>query len=327
VTAASTCLFFGLFMVISIGFWDSNHIINYIDIAISLISGLVCWYWFVKGLWANFSSLDLLNYTMLAGYMTFRFWIQTVKPRHQSSRREAIKSGITTLERLDLVWVTRSASLVSEILPDINKIWENMVQAWGVDNAREVLNIRIFVTDMDDMAIQVLKTQMAESSLYKSGNIRFERPDLGQIIEDHSLNMIYQLNNSHTLLAFCGAPTLAREVHVMKINNDISTAITGNKYHQMEYVAESYGGYKRATAPATKEVFATKKLQELDENDATSEEGTSFQEEGSSEFVPWRKTTHVGGNNGLSDEDDFKYLLGINFSEHDGIEVNPEFHI
>jgi hypothetical protein len=89
---------------------------------------------------------------------------------------------------------------------------------------------------------------MKDTALFKIGNYAFHRPDLARIIEDHSLSMISEFEASQTLLAFCGSPRLAREVHVIKISNDISTSLTGNKYHQMEYVAESYGGYKRKTS-------------------------------------------------------------------------------
>jgi hypothetical protein len=35
-------------------------------------------------------------------------------------------------------------------------------------------------------------------------------------------------------------------LHQHKISNDMLTAITGNKRHQMEYVSESYGGVKKS---------------------------------------------------------------------------------
>ena len=54
--------------------------------------------------------------------------------------------------------------------------------------------------------------------------------------------MIENHSSSYSLLAFCGSPQLAREIQYHKISNDMVTAITGHKKHQMELVSESYGG-------------------------------------------------------------------------------------
>jgi hypothetical protein len=74
--------------------------------------------------------------------------------------------------------------------------------------------------------------------------IHFERPDFSDIIENHTLDMITTRRNSYSVLAFCGSPILAGELHHLKINNDMVAAVTGNKRHQMEFMSESYGGGK-----------------------------------------------------------------------------------
>ncbi|KAL3939665.1 MAG: hypothetical protein SGBAC_005642, partial [Bacillariaceae sp.] len=47
---------------------------------------------------------------------------------------------------------------------------------------------------------------------------------------------------AYSLLAFCGCPKLSADIHHAKRSNDMITAITGHKKHQMEFVSESYGG-------------------------------------------------------------------------------------
>jgi hypothetical protein len=49
-------------------------------------------------------------------------------------------------------------------------------------------------------------------------------------------------------------------LHQCKISNDMLTAITGNKRHQMEFVSESYGGIKKSKP---------KKQQKHEGNDCT----------------------------------------------------------
>ena len=92
------------------------------------------WYWFghyeQNGI---LSPSDITTYSLLMGYLTARVWSMTVKPRHRSWRTAdggCSSTGLTTLERLEMVWVVRSASLVSEILPEINTIWDELVSVW-----------------------------------------------------------------------------------------------------------------------------------------------------------------------------------------------------
>ena len=73
--------------------------------------------------------------------------------------------------------------------------------------------------------------------------MRFGRPNIQKLIEDHTMDRINDERGvpTTTLLAFCGSPSLSLEIQQAKIKNDISTVITGNGHHQMEFVSESYG--------------------------------------------------------------------------------------
>jgi hypothetical protein len=87
---------------------------------------------------------------------------------------------------------------------------------------------------------------MESTAVYQSAAIHFGRPDLEKIIENHTLDLIATRRSSCSVLAFCGSPELSLSLHQHKISNDMLTAITGNKRHQMEYVSESYGGVKKS---------------------------------------------------------------------------------
>eukprot|EP00543_Licmophora_paradoxa_P014987 CAMPEP_0202471054 /NCGR_PEP_ID=MMETSP1360-20130828/83405_1 /ASSEMBLY_ACC=CAM_ASM_000848 /TAXON_ID=515479 /ORGANISM="Licmophora paradoxa, Strain CCMP2313" /LENGTH=687 /DNA_ID=CAMNT_0049096985 /DNA_START=495 /DNA_END=2558 /DNA_ORIENTATION=- len=235
--------FFTLFGVISIGFWDGNHFATFLDVVFFIIGIFALWYWFEHDSFGNMEGFALINYCILTGYMTFRLWSQAVRTRHHAFREQIVSHGISNMERLTFVWVTRSAQLVSKIMPDINDVYASLVSHWG-ESAREVLRLELYVTDKDEAAVEQLKFEMAQTDLYRNGSYFFERPDVSKIIENHSLNMVATRQNSYTVLAFCGSPRLSQQINEMKIANDISVVITGNKYHQMEYVSESYGGYK-----------------------------------------------------------------------------------
>lgn len=252
---AATVLFQALFAVIALFVWDADHFLAYTDAAAIVLAPFADWYWLIQyqrngGL----APPDITTYCLLISYMTIRTWYMTIKPLTSKSWRNtdmAVGGGATSrLERLDVVWVTRSSSLVSKILPDVNAIWEELVESWGHEQATSVCRFCVYVTDQDERAIRLLKRELAETTLYKNGMVRFGRPDIGKIIEDHSIEMICTRRSSYSLLAYVGSPELAREIHECKLFNDMKVAITGNKKHQMEFVSESYGGVKAKQSAA-----------------------------------------------------------------------------
>lgn len=168
-----------------------------------------------------------------------------MKSHHRSWRKSVDTDGIGALDKLELVWVSRSASLVSELMPDINCIWEALAEQWGKENAAKVCKISVYVTDNDEKACDLLRRELCASQLFRDGAIQFGRPDFARLIEDHALKMICTRKASSSLLAFCGSQEVAEEIHHHKISNDMTMAITGHKAHQMEFVSESYGGSKK----------------------------------------------------------------------------------
>lgn len=242
-----TLIFQVLFAFVAFFIWDGTQFFALVDAVICIITPFADWYWLRQ--YSKFEQLhpcDVTLYCILTGYMTARLWSMVVRPRHRSWRSNVVRDdGFGgTLDRLELVWVTRSASLVSKIMPEIHVLWDTLVREWGHENARKVCRISIHITDKDNEACELLKQECSQLDLYRSGAIRFGRPDFCEIIENHTLEMVTTRAKSYSLLAFCGSAKLAQEIHHDKISNDMVAGITGNKQHQMEYVSESYGGIK-----------------------------------------------------------------------------------
>ena len=233
------------FAAITFFIGDSSEFLTYIDMVMTLIAPFADWYWLL--LCENNGTLnpgDLTLYCLLTGYMVFRLWSMAVIPRHRSWRTRVENEGIRTMERFDMVWVARSASLVSEILPDINEIWKSLVDTWGEKNAASVCRISIYVTDKDPDARSLLEKEICNTLLYKSGSVHFDRPDFSAMIQDHTIELITTRRHSQSLLAYVGSPQLAQDIHRCKISNDMVTAITGHKKQEMEFVSISHGGVK-----------------------------------------------------------------------------------
>ena len=78
----------------------------------------------------------------------------------------------------------------------------------------------------------------------------------------------------------------------------------------------SWAATQTALSDSTKALAALGSTFEEDDTSACSLEESSA-------FVPWRKTTYVGKDeHHLNDEDEFRYLLGISYS-NERIEILP----
>lgn len=149
--------------------------------------------------------------------------------------------------------MTRSAPLASEILPDISNIWDHLCEEWGEKAAKCVLQITVHVTDPNIVLRRLLENDLKDTSLFKNGIVKFGRPNFQEIIDDNITDRLIEANSfigkycSNTLLAFCGSPALANEVHRSKILTDMTTVISGNDYHCIDFVSESYGVRKETT--------------------------------------------------------------------------------
>jgi hypothetical protein len=243
----STVLFQACFGFATFFVWDGGQLLALIDTVFCVVAPFADWFWF-KQYETNLelTANNVARYCLLIGYMTVRFWSMTVKPRHRSWKKAILNDGVSTLERLELVWMCRSTALASELFPIINETWVDLVQCWGKEKARAACRLDIYITDKDEAANEQFRNEVKHTALYRSGAIHFCRPDLENIIENHTLDLIATRRSSCSVLAFCGSPELSLSLHQCKISNDMLTAITGNKRHQMEFVSESYGGIKKS---------------------------------------------------------------------------------
>jgi hypothetical protein len=146
------------------------------------------------------------------------------------------------------------------------------MEKWGKEYTAAVCRVTIYVTDKDTEAMYLLKKEWNDSVFNGIGALLMDRPNFKDIIEEHTLNCITTSRNSHSLLAFCGSPALSRLIHQSKISNDAIANMTGNKYHQMEFVTESYGGCK---TPPHQTKKLTGLIDEVTEETSTGEENDS----------------------------------------------------
>ena len=261
-------IFQSMFAVAAIFFWRGRNFFTYIDICMVAISVFSDWYWnIIYDQDGTLPGTQITTITLLLGYMMLRFWSKTVGVG-EGQETKLDRTGLSAIERLDVVWVTRSANLVSRVIPDIERRYTSLVKAWGEEYAKEVCRVTVYITDKDPEAVKVLKQEIQHMTLYRNGHVNFCRPDFGNLIEGHTLDMIDSRSYSTSLLAFCGSPQLSGVIRQNKIANEMVTATTGFKHHTMDFISESYGGVK---APA--------QIEDVEEKGADVESGKNAKEE------------------------------------------------
>jgi len=249
---------FGLLIIF---LWKANGYFSYLDLVFTVIS-------FVSDA-INFRKYnrnevllqgDLLLTVAIVGYIAVRLWCKTTQPSRWRPSSVGRKGGqdsliVNTIDKLDLVWISRSATLIAQILPDINSSWDTLANRWGDEYTLEVLQISVYVTDRDEKAVELLKQDISNMTIYKKGWVHFGRPKLEELIENHTIEMIDKRQYSSTLLAFCGSPVLSHKIQEIKTSNELTTTLTGHgELHHMNFISESYGSPKSSKAKDKLEV-------------------------------------------------------------------------
>ena len=257
----SSLIFQSFFLVLTITIQDRVSMWIYLDFAILILTGLADWNFFARSSWGRFGSVDLFIFIILTGYMVLRFWTTMLRLKYNPVKSaHKRRNGFEVMDKVHLVWTTRSPTLVSQMFPDLEKIWNTLVEKFGEDFARLICDISIYCTSNDDNAIDDLEYELEETSLYKMGALKFERPNFPTILDQHTTERMLNkmsLAASRTLVAFCGSPALGSFVKEVKIRNDLGMFIAGVDNHVTDLVIESYGGTKR------KEVKKNKKEEDL----------------------------------------------------------------
>ena len=240
-----TVAFQACFAIAALFVWDRNSLVAFLDVGTCLLAGGAdIYYYFIYEEHGMLRPVEVVTFYLLVGYMVARLWTKAVSQRH-NSWQYAPGDENRSMESLKIVWVSRSAPLIAEILPEIEEVWQDILKTWKQEDAMKVINFSVYCTDKDESSQISLVKAIGDTQFFKQGFVRFGRPDFGMLLENHTVELTEHNRSSNSLLAFCGSPSLAQQLHSMKIKNDMVAAIAGYKQHQMEFVSESYGGTSR----------------------------------------------------------------------------------
>ncbi len=247
ILSISTLVFQSSFVVLATTIQDRSSMWIYLDFIFIVLSGLADWNFFASSLWGNFGSVDIFIFTIMTGYMVLRYWTTMLQLKYNPIKSaHKRRNGFELMDKVHIIWTTRSPTLISQMYPDLEKTWNTLVNKFGQDFACQVCEISIFCTSSDGDMCNELEDELETTALYKLGALKFERPKFAKILEKHTTQRMLEesLPASKTLVAFCGSPQLGSFIKEVKIMNDLSMFVAGVDQHSMDLVIESYGGTK-----------------------------------------------------------------------------------
>ena len=247
ILSITTLVFQASFVILTLTIQESSSMWFYIDLIIIVLSGVADWNFYASSKWGLFGSVDIFISMIMTGYMVLRYWTTMLRLKYNPVKSaHKRRNGFEMMDKVHLVWTTRSPTLVSQMYPDLEGVWNTLVGKFGESFARQVCEISIYCTSNDDDMCDDLVYELENTNLYKLGALKFERPNFPRILENHTTKRMleFDLPASRSLIAFCGSPKLASFIKEAKIMNDLAMFIAGVDEHTMDLVIESYGGTK-----------------------------------------------------------------------------------
>jgi uncharacterized membrane protein len=202
------------------------------------------------------TQFGLVVYAVFAAYAVLRTWSAAVD---EGSANEEEGASSRDLDKLTLVWSTRSAALVERLAPSIEAQVAHLADSWqqwqasedGDDAAsiRDVLDIRIHCTDTDQAARARLLQSLENTTLASLSALQLGRPSYTGILKQHERRMcLLDLINgdsvrTNTLVGYCGHPHVGRlvlrAVEGSRVTN--ATTLPDQSHNHIYFEQENYG--------------------------------------------------------------------------------------
>ena len=90
---------------------------------------------------------------------------------------------------LSFIWSVRLVKVARQLLPEINEVYESLVEEWGEDCVKKVLDIRIYITEKDRSEAASFRAQIRDFALFKSKKVVFIRAKFDKVIEEHAVGL------------------------------------------------------------------------------------------------------------------------------------------
>jgi predicted ferric reductase len=181
-------------------------------------------------------------------YMIYRTWSAAVMGLEPPS------DPTTSLDHFKFVWVSRSAALVTKLWPELERSFEQLQGAWGVDKAARVVSVEVYCTERDEAEKKKLEAATYDSALGRSGALKMRRPAFDDMLRAHVGRQGFAevvdgfKCATQTIVAYCGSPQLGSHILKAVTRTGLLNKLTRQGHHEVAFEQEQYG----APAPAPK---------------------------------------------------------------------------
>jgi hypothetical protein len=220
----ATLVFHACFAVFALCVWevDGRELPACYDVVATYVALLMDWFILLQHFRSgSLHRCLLIPFCILTGYMSMRTWLMATMHRTKSEVGDTFTNSQQP-ESFEVIWMTDSASLVSDVLADLEVVWKRLI-----DTGNETLacNISVYLTDKDGEARAILESEISASLLGRKKSIHFCRPKFSAILECHITKMIATRQQSQTLINCRGIQSLIQEVSRCKIWNDLASGL------------------------------------------------------------------------------------------------------
>ena len=131
----------GIFACLSLFVWDSISLATFIDVVINISNPVLGWHLISQyEVNKSLSRANIAAKTCMLIYVTLRLWWRAIS----TTKIDAALAGdkaVPILDRLEVIWVTKSSKLVSSLLPDLTQEFNRLAGKWG-EHADEGKNMK-----------------------------------------------------------------------------------------------------------------------------------------------------------------------------------------
>ncbi|GFH55403.1 hypothetical protein CTEN210_11879 [Chaetoceros tenuissimus] len=249
--------FQAIFLFSSVLTRERNLYLMVLDVFFLCLSIVADWFWISKSSFGSFRDADLVYYTLLIVYMVARLWNKTLRDVNYVPGQNALThTSNIVYEKFNFVWSCRSAELIAVAFPDIAKLWDELVEAWGEEEALHKVNISIHCTDLNEESCQQLVDSIQDTDLFQKGCLKFGKPFLLGILEKNAMDILASdLPVSRTLFAFCGSQMIANELKAAKVLSDLVLSMTGHMSHTTDLSIQTYGSVSSLSKKRKKNAY------------------------------------------------------------------------
>jgi len=258
ILSALAITFHLLFALVAMVVHERYEFCTLVDNVVAALSLSMDAVWTANQKWTALDESDLVIFSFLMLYMIIQLYKTTLVSNNDKTWRQMSKiaeevgggnGGPQQLQKLQFIWVTRSAQLVSELAPTLDEIWRSLCDTFvDEDSAKQLCDISVYVTDPNKDVCNALAREMQHlhPKLFASQAFHFERPDFRKIIQTHTLRLIQDRKKKYTntLIAFCGSPSLSIRLKMIKAEIEMLTFVGNEMNHTTCFLSESYGAAK-----------------------------------------------------------------------------------